>query len=185
MATLEPPIDFTGVRRPEGAFRTNPVLRWTPVLLGGALALYGARRRDLGGAALAIAGGALVYNGFTRSRIHPVLVRESFTIGRSREEIYLFWRNLENLPRFMKHLESVTTTGDRLSQWKVRGPAGTTVEWEAEITAERPNELLAWRSLEGSDVDNAAPKSTSRSSTVRPPGGSGPLSPGCSARTPS
>jgi uncharacterized membrane protein len=82
-----------------------------------------------------------------------IRVAKSATINRSPEELYRFWRDFQNLPRFMKHLESVRETGDRRSHWVAKGPAGTTVEWDAEITEDRPNELIAWRSLEGSDVD--------------------------------
>ena len=71
------------------------------------------------------------------------------------EEVYSFWRNLENLPRFMRHLESVRDLGDGRSHWKAKGPAGTEVEWHATIIADVPNEVITWRSLEGSDVDNA------------------------------
>jgi uncharacterized membrane protein len=71
------------------------------------------------------------------------------------EEVYAFWRNLENLPRFMQHLESVRMTDERRSTWRARAPAGTTVEWEAETVEDRPNELIAWRSLPGSSVPNS------------------------------
>jgi uncharacterized membrane protein len=81
-------------------------------------------------------------------------VWKSIVINHSPEELYRFWHNFENLPRFMYHLESVQQTSDRRSHWVAKGPAGTLVEWDAEITEDRPNELIAWRSLEGSDVDN-------------------------------
>jgi uncharacterized membrane protein len=81
--------------------------------------------------------------------------KRSITVGRPVEEVYGFWRDFQNLPRFMRHLESVTVTGDRRSHWKAKAPAGTSVEWDAETTEDRPNELIAWRSLEGSDVYNA------------------------------
>src|SRR6185369_11404345 len=71
------------------------------------------------------------------------------------EEVYEFWRDFENLPRFMRHLESVRDLGDGRSHWKAKGPAGTEVEWHATIIADVPNEVITWRSLEGSDVDNA------------------------------
>jgi len=71
------------------------------------------------------------------------------------EEVYSFWRNFENLPRFMRHLESVNDLGDGRSHWKVRGPAGMEVEWDATIIADVPGEVITWRSLENSDVDNA------------------------------
>jgi uncharacterized membrane protein len=80
-------------------------------------------------------------------------VAQSVTINRSPEELYRFWRKFQNLQRFMKHLESVSETSDRRSHWVAKGPAGATVESDAEITEDRPNELIAWRSLQGSDVD--------------------------------
>jgi len=81
--------------------------------------------------------------------------RRAITVGRPVEEVYNFWHNFENLPQFMRHLESVTTTGERRSHWKAKAPAGASVEWDAETTDDRPNELIAWRSVEGSDVYNA------------------------------
>ncbi len=84
-----------------------------------------------------------------------VRVDESIVLNRPRHEIYRFWRNLENLPRFMDHLEAVTVIDEDRSHWVAKGPAGTRVEWDAEIHNEIPNELLAWRSLPGSEVDNA------------------------------
>jgi uncharacterized membrane protein len=71
------------------------------------------------------------------------------------EEVYNFWRDFQNLPRFMRHLESVTDLGDGRSRWKAKGPAGMEVEWEATIIADVPGEVITWRSLENADVDNA------------------------------
>jgi uncharacterized membrane protein len=71
------------------------------------------------------------------------------------DDVYRFWRNFENLPRFMKHLESVEDLGDGRSRWTAKGPAGTSVDWEATIVADVPGEVITWRSLENSDVDNA------------------------------
>jgi uncharacterized membrane protein len=87
----------------------------------------------------------------TRPGIH---VRQSFTLNRPVEEVYGFWRRLENLPRFMRHLESVEVLDDRRSRWRAKAPAGTTVEWEAEIVADEPGRRLAWRSVEGATVPN-------------------------------
>lgn len=75
----------------------------------------------------------------------------SVTIRRPREEVYQFWRDLENLPRFMHHVLAVTSVGQGRSHWTVSAPGGT-VEWDAEIVQEQPNERLAWRSLPSSDV---------------------------------
>lgn len=82
-------------------------------------------------------------------------VAESITIARSPEEVYRFWRNFENLPRFMEHLEAVQTLDDHRSHWRARAPAGTDVEWDAELIDDQPHRLIAWRSLEGADVPNS------------------------------
>jgi uncharacterized membrane protein len=84
-----------------------------------------------------------------------ILVRKSITINSSPEELYRFWRDFQNLQRFMYRLESVQTTGDNRSHWVLRAPAGKKVEWDAEIIEDRPNELISWRSLPGSDVENS------------------------------
>jgi uncharacterized membrane protein len=76
-------------------------------------------------------------------------------VNRSPEEVYNFWRDFQNLPRFMRHLQSVVDMGDGRSHWKAKGPAGMEVEWHATIVADVPGEVITWRSLEGSDVDNA------------------------------
>lgn len=83
------------------------------------------------------------------------IVKKSIIINKTPEELYRFWHNFENLPAFMKHLESVSVTGDGRSHWIAKAPAGSSVEWDAEVTEDRPNELIAWRSLEGADVDNS------------------------------
>ena len=84
-----------------------------------------------------------------------VRVDYSITVYKPRAEVYRFWRQLENLPRFMKHVESVRELDGRRSHWVVRAPAGRTVEWQAEINNEIENELIGFRSLEGSSVDVA------------------------------
>jgi uncharacterized membrane protein len=144
---------------------------------GAALAVTGLMRGTGGGLALAALGGGLMYRGLTghcpmygslgistagpegrRASVEAgqgVKVEKAFTINRSPEQLYRFWRNLENLPCFMQHLESVKATGGNRSHWVAKGPMGMCVEWDAEIINERENELIAWRSLPGSDVDNA------------------------------
>ena len=82
-------------------------------------------------------------------------VRKSVTILQSRDLLYQFWRDFENLPRFMQHLEFVEDKGNGRSHWVAKAPAGRTVEWDAEIVEDKPNEMISWRSLPGSDVDNA------------------------------
>jgi len=84
-----------------------------------------------------------------------VHAKASCIVNRSPDEVYRFWRDFGNLPRFMRHLEAVEDLGDARSRWKAKGPAGTKVEWEATIIADVPGEVITWRSLENSDVDNA------------------------------
>lgn len=88
-------------------------------------------------------------------REHDVYVERVTTVSRPIEDVYQFWKNFENFPRFMRHLESVQVTGDRRSRWCAKGPAGMRVEWEAETIRDDENEWIAWRSLEGSDVRNS------------------------------
>ena len=81
--------------------------------------------------------------------------RTAVTIKRPVEEVYAFWRDFTNLPSFMNHLQSVEPTGGGRTHWTASAPAGATVDWEAEITEDRPNERIAWASLEGSKVENS------------------------------
>jgi len=80
-------------------------------------------------------------------------VRESIVVDKPAAELYSFWRRLENLPRIMSHLESVTEMGTR-SHWKAKAPLGLSVEWDATITEDRPNEVIAWRSDDNAQVPN-------------------------------
>jgi uncharacterized membrane protein len=107
---------------------------------------------------------ALGRNSARRDRVSPVSsvaqgegikVERTVVVDRPREEVYRFWRQLENLPRFMDHLESVTMLDENRSHWVAKAPAGTRVEWDATIHNEIEDELIAWRSLPGSDIDHA------------------------------
>jgi uncharacterized membrane protein len=80
---------------------------------------------------------------------------KAITIRRQPADVYQFWRDFRHFPTFMSHLESVAVLDQRRSHWTAKGPAGRLVEWDAEITEDRPNELIAWRSLPGADVPNA------------------------------
>lgn len=84
-----------------------------------------------------------------------VHVKESIRVRSPREKVYDFWRSLSNLPRFMTHLDRVEIVNDTRSHWVAKGPAGTTVEWDAEMINDRRPDLIAWRSLEGADVASA------------------------------
>ena len=87
--------------------------------------------------------------------LREIRVRKAITVKRPPDEVYRFWRDFRNLPRFMNHLESVEATDDRRSHWKAKAPAGMSVAWDAEIVEDRPDERIAWRSVPGSQVDNA------------------------------
>lgn len=131
----------------------NPVARWAPLVVGGALVAYGLSRRSKTGLAMAAAGGAVAYKSFTTdgAAIRD-FARGTVLINKSPNELFNFWRNFENLPRFMHHLESVKNLDGKRSQWIAIGPANSRVEWTAEILSETPGKLIAWRSTEGSPV---------------------------------
>jgi uncharacterized membrane protein len=152
--------------------------RWASIAAGAGLAAYGLSRLKSNGWLYAGLGALLLRRGVTahcdlyetlgintagtaddtRAALRGprgVNVLVSVTINRPIEQLYRFWRNLENLPQFMRHLESVEKLTDTISHWRAKGPAGTVVEWDAEIFNEIPNKLIAWRSLEGSDVVSA------------------------------
>ena len=153
---------------------------WLSMAAGGALMAAGIRQRSLLGAGLAAIGAALLYRGTTghcaiyeslgvntsdtsalgRRKVRTgraIKVKRSIRVDRPAEDLFRFWRNFENLPRIMTHLESVQVINDRLSHWVVKAlPAlPRTVEWDAEIVNEVENELIGWRSLHDADVDNA------------------------------
>ncbi len=157
------------------------VERWASALGGAALAAYGiqqsVREHSVGGAILAAAGGTLIYRGATGhcpmyaaagvstaeyggvpralSGSRGVNLEEAVTISRSVSELYRFWRDFEQLPRFMQHLKSVRRLDDRRSQWMASAPGRRTVEWEAEIINDIPDKMISWRTVDGSDVASA------------------------------
>ncbi|MDP9020301.1 MAG: SRPBCC family protein, partial [Actinomycetota bacterium] len=101
-----------------------------------------------------------------------VRAHAAITVNRPPGEVYRLWRDVENLPRFMAHLESVHGEGDVRSHWVARAPGGRTVEWDAEVVEDLPGELVAWRSLQGADVANSgtvrlAPAPGGRGTEVR------------------
>lgn len=81
-------------------------------------------------------------------------VRAAVTVRRPPEDVYRFWRDLENLPSFMHHLQSVTAGSDGRSHWVASAPVGQPVQWDAQITEDRPGERIAWQSLPGSGIQN-------------------------------
>jgi uncharacterized membrane protein len=140
---------------------------------GAGLLAWGLGRRPLGFALAATLGASLLYQAYSGNnplfkvlgiRVRrrgaagegkeTIFVSHAITIDKPREELYRYWRNFENLPRFMDHLESVEQRPDGRSHWCAKGPAGARVEWDAEITEEIPNALVRWRSLPDADVAN-------------------------------
>lgn len=143
-------------------------------LAGGAgLTLYGLlRRRGLGGLTLAALGGGLLYRGLTgRCAVYSALdmntaqsaephdffergvhIDQSITVNRPAAELYRFWRNFQNLPRFMRSVRSVSVADDTHSHWVLSGPGGATVEWDAVIINEQEGELIAWKTTADADV---------------------------------
>jgi uncharacterized membrane protein len=150
--------------------------RWVSLVGGAALVGYGISRKSPNILAL-LGGGFLLYRaatghcpvsqavGFSTSDStapqaaiagrHGTRVDHAITIAKPVTDVYRFWRDLENLPHFMDHLIDVDTTTDGKSHWIAKGPLGLKVEWDAEIITDTPNQVIAWRSLPGSDVDTA------------------------------
>jgi uncharacterized membrane protein len=193
-STVESTSDVQGgdAAAPDGGTgrSTSAPGRVASVLGAGTLAYYGYRRRDLTGIGLAVLGGALLARGAAASsRSAPPLkkqhgraavldasdavkVEHSVTILQPVDVLYRFWRDFENLPRIMDHLESVTVTSPERSHWRAKAPAGTSVEWDAVVHNEVENELIAWKSAEGADVKHAGsvhftPASGGRGTEVR------------------
>jgi uncharacterized membrane protein len=86
---------------------------------------------------------------------YGIKIKKAVTIDTSAEPLYNFWRILTNLPKLFDNVVSVDMLDDTLSHWVLRAPGGLVLEWDAEITVDRKNEMIGWRSLEGADIDNA------------------------------
>ena len=129
---------------------------WASYIGGGTLAALGISRRSFAGVAMAAAGGYLIYRAATTQQNGPqhVHVQRSFTIMKPVAEVYAYWRNFQNLPNIMTHLDNVEVRDNRHSHWAAIGPMGIKVEWDAEIIDERENEFIVWRSAEGSLIEN-------------------------------
>lgn len=124
--------------------------------------MSGIKNTGIWGVLGAVAAGTVLYKVFSGSSGNKTGSKRSIDIhtqvrvNRSREELYDYWRNLENLPNFMTHLEEVNEIDDKRSTWTAKIPGGMgTVEWDAEIVRERKNHLLAWRSLPDSEIENS------------------------------
>lgn len=162
----------------------NNMERVASAVAGGALLAYGLKHGGAGGTLLSVLGGGMLLRGatghchvydslgvntatelpdgtrrspFTRGSLltGKVHVTHALTINRSASELYSFWRDFENLPRFMRHLDSVTKTDSKTSHWKAKAPLGQTVEWDAEVTSDIENERIGWKSLDGAFIPNS------------------------------
>ncbi len=159
------------------AINVNESERMISGAAGAMLAVLGLSRRSVPGFILAGIGGGLLYRAATghcgmyaalgidtndQDGASPesyynrsIHITQSFAINRSAEELYAYWRKLENLPSILSYLESVTVIDDTKSHWVAKGPLDMSWEWDAEIINDEPNRLIAWRSLGNADVDNA------------------------------
>lgn len=180
---------FPGSPRAEGRALAKS-LGWVPFGLGLGLAAVAAAivarmsKRDRGLRAAATFSGVAALGAIARRRRggHPARTTQAITVNKPVDEVYRFWRDLENLPRFMRHLQAVDVIDERRSHWTAQGPGGAVLEWDAEIVEDVPNETIAWRSVGHPDVENrgavffeAAPGGRGTEVRVemshRPPGG--------------
>jgi uncharacterized membrane protein len=163
---------FGSLGRKQTSVNVGRVEQKASLVGGAALALFGvkgiASRHYLSGFAMLVAGGLFLYRGKTgHCGLYQVLGVDTFhaghpglrvekvvTINRPPQEVYEFWRDLQNLPRFMRHLESVQITGERLSHWKARAPGGMPLEWDTEMMDDYPGQQISWHSLAGSELPN-------------------------------
>jgi uncharacterized membrane protein len=147
--------------------------RIVSAIAGGALVVFGLSRLSLGGLLLAAVGGALGYRGVTghcdlyeRLDIDAggarrtvgnlgVKIDESIIVNVPSDRVYGIWRNLENLPRLLSHVERVEVLDHTRSRWTVKGPAGARISWDAEIINDKPGEILAWRTTNSILVNHA------------------------------
>jgi uncharacterized membrane protein len=153
-------------------------------LLGASFRARRAKPAKLAAATVAVLGVTAldVFYSTRLARPAPVAIAKSVAINRPADDLYRFWRSLENLPQVLSHLQSVKQIDDKRSHWIARAPAGTTLEWDAVITDDRPGQRLAWRSIERADVANRGsvelrPLAAGRGTAVKvslefdPPGG--------------
>ncbi|PSR17083.1 cyclase [filamentous cyanobacterium CCP3] len=167
--------------------------RWASIIGGGAMVLTGLQQRSLKGILTAIAGGGLLYQGTQgKSTVkqvedamgldHAIRVEKTVTINRPAADLYSFWRDLNNLPTFMRHLQSVQVFDERRSHWVANAPLGQGIEWDAVIVNDEPNHLIAWTSTDDTPIENSGfvrfqPAAGDRGTEVKvvmeyqPPGG--------------
>ena len=146
---------------------------WLPMVAAGAVAAYAATQRRGHRSSGRGTGVIADRESDTRQQLGGsagVHVEESMIVNRPAAEVFRFWRNFENFPSFMRHLESVSQRDGGISHWVARGPAGTRVEWDARIINEIDDKLIAWQSIEGSTISTAGSvnfRETPRGTEVR------------------
>ncbi len=141
----------------------SPATRLLTGSAGMGLAIYGLVRGGFWGTVMGIAGAGMLTRSMTNMELkelvgvqqgHRIHIHKTLNIAAPVDKVYDFWCHYENFPRFMSHLKEVRETEPGRSHWIASGPGGISVEWDAEITEVKPKELLAWRSLPGSPVEN-------------------------------
>lgn len=142
----------------------SPSTRLLSSVGGSLLTLYGLTRRGVAKPVLSTAGLVLTARGVTNLDTRSLLglsggengirVNKTINIFAPIDEVYQFWRNFENFPLFMEHVKEIKTQGD-ISNWKVTGPAGSTIEFQSRVTQDIPNELIAWETMPDSPVRSA------------------------------
>lgn len=142
----------------------SPAARFAAGTAGTAALAYGLAKRNAVGVGLGAAGSALLARSLTNTEFQSlfglgggrtaVTVEKSINVGAPPDVLFSLWSNFENFPQFMSNVMEVKTIGDGLSHWKVAGPAGISVEWDAKITKIVPDEMIAWKSVEGSALPN-------------------------------
>ena len=140
--------------------RWSPTQRATAGALGAGMAMYGYLRGGIKGLLYAAMGGALLARASTNQeltrmgRSRGILVQKTIHVDSPVEEVFAYWRNLENMPQWMSHVREVRYLGGDRFHWVVDGPLGKPVEWDSELLNVAENREMTWRSVEGSDVDN-------------------------------
>jgi uncharacterized membrane protein len=142
----------------------SPAARFLGGLGGASLLTWGLRHGGMGGRVSLFLGSLLTLRSITNIELKRLTglggerlrieIHKTLTVHAPVEEVFGFWRAMENFSRFMSHVEDVRTHGEDRSSWRVRGPAGTRFEWDALITRLIPHKVLAWESVEGSTVEN-------------------------------
>ena len=149
----------------------NNVSKLERVLMvtSGAYLLYNALSKENKSITQAGAGGAMLLRGISgycpiydaadhlmHDKASNINIRVNSVINKPVSEVYAFWRNLENLPKFMNHLDSVRPASSTISEWTAKGPGGIgKISWNAEIIRDEKDKLLSWNSIEGSSIKNA------------------------------